>query len=238
MKIKVTLKSDSDIVLPIGYNRHVQGFIYENIDRNLACFLHDEGYIHNGRKFKLFSFSNLFGEYEVNDNLIKFKDKVSLVVTSPVDEFCKSISNELIMSGGLVLGRNKLKLDNIELVRIESQDSMIISTLSPIVAYSTLGLEDSKKYTKYFRASEAEFERIVKENLLKKYKVLYGRSLENAALKIEPLGATKQKFIYYKNFLIKGETGKFKIIGNKELIKIGLEAGFGSKNSQGFGCVE
>ena len=50
--------------------------------------------------------------------------------------------------------------------KVES-DEIEISTISPIVAYSTFSRENGSKYTCYFSPNENDFSRIVKENIVK-----------------------------------------------------------------------
>lgn len=56
-------------------------------------------------------------------------------------------------------------------------------------------------------------------------------------ISIKPIGNCRQQLVKYKDFVIKGAVGKFLIKGDKRLLQMGLDAGFGGKNSQGFGCV-
>jgi CRISPR-associated endoribonuclease Cas6 len=57
---------------------------------------------------------------------------------------------------------------------------------------------------------------------------------------ISPLNTKKLKkrVVIYKDYVIKGWDGEFLVEGSKELMDIAYNAGIGSKNSQGFGCVE
>ncbi len=48
----------------------------------------------------------------------------------------------------------------------------------------------------------------------------------------------RMKIINYKDTIIKGYTGKLRLSGPKELLQLAVDGGIGSKNSQGFGCVE
>ena len=41
MQIKIVFSSEKDIIIPIHYNSLIQAFIYNNIDDELASFLHD-----------------------------------------------------------------------------------------------------------------------------------------------------------------------------------------------------
>ena len=146
----------------------------------------------------------------------------------------------MLQSEELYLGANKIKMDQIEILnkKIEGNE-IVFNALSPIVAYSTFTRPNGKKYTCYFEPEETDFKRIVSENLIRKYNAIYGEKLSfEEGIQIEGLGKSKMNIVYYKNFLIKGATGKFKLKGDKKLLQLALDVGLGSKNSQGFGCVE
>jgi CRISPR-associated endoribonuclease Cas6 len=57
-------------------------------------------------------------------------------------------------------------------------------------------------------------------------------------VKVEKLGQVKMHVMKYKSTVIKGYSGKLLLTGPKELLQITVDAGLGSKGSQGFGCVE
>lgn len=240
MQIKIKFTSNKDIVLPIHYNYILQAFIYNNIDENLANFLHDEGYTSNGRNFKFFTFSRIFQRgKKIGDNF-NFGNKLAIIVSSPLEIFCKSIANHMLQNDNLYIGKNQIKTEQIQVYDYSiDKDAIIVETLSPVVAYSTLFKEDGSKYTCYFGAYESDFNRIVSENLIRKYNALYGANLAfEDGIQIEPIGDSRMNFTYYKNFIIKGASGKFKIKGHKELLQLGIDSGLGSKNSQGFGCIK
>ncbi|HSH36183.1 hypothetical protein, partial [Schnuerera sp.] len=78
MKEIITFNSiESDkIVLPIQYNHMVQGMIYKLLDDELANFLHGEGFQNKKRRFKMFTFSRIKGNYTLN------KSKGSIIFDS------------------------------------------------------------------------------------------------------------------------------------------------------------
>ena len=60
------LDSKNPLPMPIQCNHLLQGFVYNNIsDHDYRSFLHEEGYILNNRRFKLFTFSRLEGQFKV-----------------------------------------------------------------------------------------------------------------------------------------------------------------------------
>lgn len=240
MQIKISFISGNDIILPIHYNNIVQAFIYNNIDEKLAEILHNSGYMSNGRSFKLFTFSRILNRGKKENDKFNFGKKISFIVSSPLDNFCKSIANFMLQRNDLYLGKNNLRTDQIQIFNhVIDKDEIEVETVSPIVAYSTLLRPDGSKYTCYFMPREADFNRIVTENLVKKYNALNNTNqFFDRGVEIVSIGEARQNFIYYKNIIIKGAGGKFKIKGDRRLLQIGLDAGFGSKNSQGFGCVK
>lgn len=240
MQIKVSFSSINDIILPIHYNSIIQAFIYNNIDEKLAEFLHNNGYMRNGRSFKLFTFSRILSRGKKENSKFNFGKKIEIIVSSPLDDFCKSIANFMLQRDDLYLGQNSIKVDQIQIFNHTVDRTEIkVETLSAIVAYSTLLRPDGSKYTCYFMPGEKDFSRIVSDNLIRKYNALNNTDLSyDEGIEIIPIGDARQNLIYYKDIIIKGASGRFLIRGNAELLQLGMDAGFGSKNSQGFGCVK
>ncbi|NLY86662.1 MAG: CRISPR-associated endoribonuclease Cas6 [Tissierellia bacterium] len=240
MQIKIGFTSNENIMLPVHYNHIIQAFIYNNIDKDLAQFLHDKGYISYGRVFKLFTFSRILNRARNENGKFNFGKRIELIVSSPLDDFCKSIANSMLQNEDLFLGQNNLKVEEIQILNSAVEDDeIIVETLSGIVAYSTLYKTDKSKFTYYFMPQERDFNRIVSENLVKKYNAFYNTDLSlDKGIEIVPLDKPRQILTYYKDFIIKCADGKFLIRGDKGLLQLGLDAGFGSKNSQGFGCVK
>lgn len=238
MQIKVVFYKEGDIILPLDYNHIVQAFIYRIIDEKLSAFLHDFGF-GESRKFKMFTFSRLFGKYSLKKKpgFIIFENEVSLTVSSPYGAFCQSFANGIIKKK-IFLGDNELEVVRAEINPIEiKKEEIIIETLSPIVVYSTLLKPEGSKYTVYFHPEENEFVDLLSKNLCKKYRVWKNENYEDRQIFIKPLRPPKLNLVRYKDFIIKGYSSSFKITGPIELLQIGIEAGFGSKNSMGFGCV-
>lgn len=238
MQINISFTSDKDIVLPIHHNNIVQAFIYNNIDDKLAKLLHDGGYSSNGRSFKLFAFSRILGRVKKENDKFNFGRVIEVAVSSPLDHFCKSIANNMLLNNDLFLGQNKIKTEAIQINnQTVDKDEIVVETLSGIVVYSTFIKPDNSKYTCYFMPMESDFNRLITDNLIRKYNALYNKSIEGN-IEVIPLNLSKQNITYYKKTIVKGASGKFLIKGPKELLQIGLDTGFGSKNSQGFGCVK
>ena len=239
MHITIHFESKKPIILPIHYNHLVQAFIYNTIDDKLAKFLHSKGY-GDGRNFKLFCFSNLKGNYDLKSipGFIVFNDKIELVISSPVTDFCESLANGLLKKT-LRLAENILEVQGVAVDwKKVTGNTMTAVTISPIVAYSTLLRPDGRKYTCYFQPGENDFERIIYENLKKKYRAFCGEEPPDGEVSIECLRQPRLHVVNYKETVIKGYTGKMVLKGSTELLLMALNAGLGSKNSQGFGCLK
>lgn len=242
MHMEIYLDVDAGgLKLPIHYNHMIQGAIYNSIDQDLAFFLHNQGYIVENRHFKLFTFSRLNGNYKIQkeENLIVFFGDVKLIISSPVEEFCHSLVNTLLSRGYIFIGKQKIGIKSVFLKRNKViEEELIIRALSPVVLYSTLLRPDGSKYTCYFYPEEPDYNRLITENLRKKYQAIHKTEAPLGEIKAKAIGRKNWAIVKYKNFIIKGYVGKLILSGPKELLQVGVDSGLGSKNSQGFGCVE
>ncbi|ADG07378.1 CRISPR-associated protein Cas6 [Kyrpidia tusciae DSM 2912] len=251
MRLVLTMRPSSgrdDFVLPLTYNEYVQAALYHILPEDFAAFLHDEGYSYLKRKFRMFSFSRLLGKYEVlrDQGLIRFFGPVRLVVVSPLAEFTHAVLDRLLGDAMLRLGNVELELAEVESSNPKVQSSRIlVQTLSPITAYSTLFKPDGRKYTVYFHPRESSFSEVVRENLRKKVKVArdeigieIGFPEEDFAFDIRPVGRTKKSVVVYRDVFVQGYSGRFELTGPPAVLSLALDFSLGSKNSQGFGCVD
>lgn len=241
--MQYTIKFNCDnLQLPIHYNHVLQGFIYKNIfDDDFREFLHEKGFEMDGKRFKLFTFSQLYGDYifDKENRTITFIDSVELTVSSVVDDF----NNEFLKS---CLYNKELELNNqpIEVTEIIMNENTartnkaVIKTLSPITVYSTV-LLNGRKRTIYYFPEDSLFQKYIKDNLIRKARMIYNKSFENARFDIKPVeGKVSKNILYFKDFVVKGTSGIFEIQGDEQLVNIALNCGLGSKNSQGFGCIK
>jgi len=242
MRISILLEYlKENISLPLHYNYLLQGFIYEHISKNMADFLHNEGYKFGKRKFKLFTFSRLMGKFHINKQKITFSGPIHFHISSPIEEFIQEFAETLARAPQINLSENPLLVSSIEVhFKPKISDSVNIKMLSPLTIYSTLFLADGRKKTYYYSPFEKEFSGLTTKNILKKYNALYGKELPFSNFSIEPLktGRQSEKIIKYKGTVIKAWTGRYNLKGNPELISLAYDAGLGSKNPQGFGMFE
>ncbi|QNU65557.1 CRISPR-associated endoribonuclease Cas6 [Ruminiclostridium herbifermentans] len=244
MYCRLTISSSDKIVLPFQYNHIIQALLYKFInDEEYSNFLHNNGYTHNKRSFKLFSFSNIITKPLKIDRETKkfvFPEEISIYISCVDAEFLKYIFQSFAVSEKELRIHNNLAHISNVFFRQDVQnykEEMEVRTLSPITTYSTLFSADGKKKTYYYTPYEEQFSENIRKNLIKKYCAFYDKEPEDTSFSIKPLGKIAERIIIYKGFVIKAYSGDFKISGSEELKKMAFASGIGSKNSQGFGFI-
>ncbi|MEW6380167.1 MAG: CRISPR-associated endoribonuclease Cas6 [bacterium] len=242
MRITVSLASEKQVVLPFEHNQILQGMIYHHLPPESATRLHQEGFLHHNRKFKLFTFSRILTSPLVDtcSRQFIFSKNIKFVIASPIGWFMQDLAEHLIRQDFVMLGRNKLRPESIHIhVPRELPEKMKITMLSPITVYSTMQKGDGRKKTYYFSPFEPEFSEQIEANIQKKFEIL---NLEkcNYSLTITPLfsGNRNERILIYKDFVIKAWDGLYELEGRAELLDVAYNTGLGAKNSQGFGCFE
>ena len=236
MRMELRISSGKErIVLPLDYNYHLQGFLYNGVSPELASFLHDKGFEYEKRSFRMFTFSKLMGKYEIKDGTITFTMPVRLVISSPLDRFVSELANTMLTSKELKLCGEDITVEEISVLeRPEIKSRMRIRLVTPLVAYSTLLTPEGRKKTYYYNPLEPEFAEIIDGNMRKKYQAFYGKEPRARKLSLKP-ERFNERIVKYRDNVIKGYTGTFLIDGNRRLLELAYDCGLGSKNSQGFG---
>jgi CRISPR-associated endoribonuclease Cas6 len=243
MKIKVTAVSPRVIKLPTGYQYNLHAFIYNLIDKHSADWLHDNGFVFEKRRFKLFNFSEILGraKYDRAAKVFTFKESISFYITSPVDWILEQIAKNCVTKDKLVLGQNEIIITAIEVFKSVSivSDKVRVNCLTPIEVHSTLTKGDGSKKTYYYSPDEKEFSELINENLRKKWTALFKKDCPYN-LRITPVNIrfNRERKRSFKGTVIKGWTGHFYLEGDRELMQFAFDAGLGSRNSAGWGMIE
>jgi len=242
MQVKITFSCESgEMVLPIHYNHILQGVVYHHLEKAIAEDLHEKGFPREKRRFKLFTFSRLQGRFQIDGEKIRFLGPIKWSVASVHTDFLESFVLNLVRERSLLIGHNPCVVDGVEVLFTPKAQNMIVRAISPITAYSTLYDAGGRKKTYYYSPFEKDFPRLITENLLKKYEAAYGQKPGKSwSVLLRPLRVSSkdEKVLKFKGTVIKAWNGLYEIAGQTELLKLALDAGLGSKNSQGFGMVE
>jgi len=242
MRIEINLSAETPLILPKSHNHLLQGFIYSLLDPLLRKRLHKEGYPYEKRRFKLFTFSRLLGKVKMFKEYFQFNPPLKLIISSPKDEILQSLAEGLLKSPEVILGKNTVYIDSINVAaRPSFNHKVTIKMLSPVTIRSTLYGADGSKKSYYYSPFEKEFCRLIKENLRKKYKIVFNKNLGHDfefSIKPQKVPPSSEKIIIYKGTVIKAWMGIYEIKGNPEVIALSYDTGLGAKNSQGFGCWE
>lgn len=248
VRLNIGLKLSPTEGFPIHYHYWLQSAIYQVMEGEIADQVHSQGFEGDGRIFRLFTFSKLLGRYELSRDkkFIRFPEGANWIVSSPLNDILGSIAGGLLKQLTLRIGGTSAEITGIQVSHPNVQSEIIrVRTLSPVVAYSTLFRGDGSKYTVYLQPGEPEFRRIVAGNLQKKWDGIraWNHAIDHQDGKlrnvnIHMLNNPKMHILEYKGGIIKGYSGMMELSGPPPLLQVAVDAGLGSKNSQGCGCLE
>ncbi|MEW6086852.1 MAG: CRISPR-associated endoribonuclease Cas6 [bacterium] len=187
---------------------------------------------------------------------------LSFQIASPVHQFLQHLIDGIFREGqNIRLGSQILNICRVEtlpdplngnglngLNRSNGLNGLLLKPLeSPIFVKKPMPAGERDIY---LFPGDGDYEKLLNQNLMHKYETLYGKPYEGEPLKfnfqLELFKRLKPKinksFKIFKNGKITGEIKgtlqPFIVSGPEELIKIGLECGFGQNNSMGCGYVE
>jgi len=238
--------------LPVNYQYELSSWIYKVIqraDHEYSTFLHEKGFSVDGRNFKMFTFSQLdLRPYKISGNQIRLLGKeillnIRFLIDSSLDHFIKGLFMEQCFS----LGDRNTVVD-FEVSSVETiapplfKSVMQYQCLSPICV-SRRRPDDSAEYVS---PEDPGFGALLVQNLQRKAKALVSITgdKEQAAsdFKFRLLNTPRKKGIHIKadtaqHTQVIGYLFHFELSAPLELHEIGYFAGFGEKNSMGFGTV-
>jgi len=235
--------------LPLDYQYAVASLIYATLgsaSTEFAAKLHDTGYQADGRSFKLFTFSRIrtLDARVVNDTLLLESPEIELQISSPVAEFIKHLVSGLSKHETFRIATGSFRIAHAELVLAPGfKDRMAFRALSPLTETIRAGEQHPSFLTLADNWSE-----VMQRNLLRKYEVLHGRQPDDTRFTFswdnnyiagaERRGKRLSVLRDIRGTKIRGWLAPFTVAGSRELIELGYEAGFGARNSMGFGMAE
>ena len=243
MKLRISLVSEKPVFIKMEYKSALQALVYSMLDKPYAEWLHDKGFTYEKRTFKLFAFTRFLERYRFikEKNEFQFPKEVSFYISSPVHKILEQVAKNFVLSTKVDVAGNSMVVSAIEVLPSEDMESkrIRINALEPIEVHSTLTKGDGTKKTYYYSPREQEFSELINKNIKKKWYALHHQECPYD-LKIEPVNMKycKERVQTFKNTVIKGWTGHFRLEGDTEILKFALDTGIGSSNSAGYGIIE
>jgi len=237
--MRITIKHDTPdegLTLPINYHHILQSIVYANMKDSSYSSLHEKAYEYNKREYKMFTFSELFGRYEIHNKTITFYGRVSFKIASPDNDLIYTLAKSF-KEKGILYGDQLYKNIFIEEGKeIIEKTETVIKMISPVCVYST-DIDSGKTY--FFEPGTKEFKLMLGENFRRKYIAFYGREpAEIPTIEPKCVLPKHKKVTDYKGLKITGWMGEYIIAGNPDMLNFWADSGIGSKNAEGFGMFD
>ncbi len=252
MRIRIELSSASkQMVLPESYNYLLQSYIYTSISTVLAKKLHDNGWKYGKRRFKMFTFSQMYATRserflsaafpsQPQKRLVRLSSPCWFFLSSPEEQILQELGQSLLEDKEARLDSNILHLTSVAVLappafKPGQADTVTVQTMSPITVYKT----DETHHTIYFSPHDAAFPAYVRENARRKFAAYVGHEPDLTGFDIVPVDERDHPVtIDFKGTMIRGYTGRFHLSGQGDLLRFLYDTGLGSKNSEGCGMIE
>ncbi len=257
MRLRLTLAVNPRFrVLPLNYQYPVSAWIYQRIaaaDERFGDWLHNAGFQQKGKRFKLFTFSTIWvPERQIKGDRLHIRSsnvslQISFFADKAVEKFILGLFKGQEFEIGDKCSKAEFFVEKVEALPVpEFKPVSTFRCLSPICVAKPFH-KGNKLMSEYISPADPDFEQLFLKNLLNKYQVISGGGNEfeydNPPFTFELLDKPKSRLITIKagtreETRVRGFLFPFKLTAPVELLRLGYEAGFGEKNSLGFGCVE
>lgn len=231
MRVKVSLCGRG--LIPFNYNLALAGAVYSSIKKTDSDLAYS---IHSSTDYKFFTFSFLqIPKRKISKKGIYIEDKAYFFVSSPKKEIIHCFVEGILEKPEVVIDDVQFEVETVEVLRCPHfNGKAVFSTLSPIIV-RTAKEEDGHLRVIDLYPTQPKFYENLKSNLFNKYEMLYHDKEENISFS-KPF-SVKCKRIRIKKTFHRASFMVFETKGDSKLLKLGYEAGFGEKNSMGFGMV-
>ena len=254
MRFRLTLQLQPEAMgreMPINYQFPLQAAIYKTLAASDAAFsswLHENGYKQNGKRFKLFTFSNLLVPCAINrehERLIPKRDiatwYVSFLPDRGTKEFVQGLfKDQTIQIADRVSGVQYLVRELQIMPELEYAPLMEFDTLSPVC----VSARNERGKMDYLSPTDPRYEKALLTGLLARYNIIHGQPFTGESychleLTSEPRSSlVKIKSDTPQETRVRGYRYRFRIDLPPELMQIAYESGLGEKGSMGFGMIE
>jgi CRISPR-associated endoribonuclease Cas6 len=247
MRIFLKLKSTKNCDYDLKYFHKLQGFVYRLLRDT------DYGILHDKKGYKFFCFSNIFPIGNV-----KVGEERNLIISSPDRVFIKLLEEKIRKmmddNAKINIGEYEFEIEDVSTFRVKLRKNINLVSATPIVVripeknYEryNIPVEFRKRRYVYWRP-QYSFEAFLKqleENLIKKYNEFHKTDFEIESI-FEVLKFDKpvvnHVIIKGKEKVIIGSIWQFQFsylnLEQKKILEFGIDAGFGERNSLGFGFM-
>lgn len=253
MELKITFALVRGTSLPINYQYELSSWIYnviERADSSYSTFLHEKGYSIDGKKFKLFTFSQLdLRPYEISGSQMKLLGKeISFIIRFAVDSSLNHFITGLFMQQRFSLG-DRHHMADFEVTAVQTiapphfETKMHFQCLSPIC----VSRMRPDRTAEYLSPQDKDYGKLLVQNLVRKagaFAATHEQALPDfSEFQFRLLNTPRRKGVHIKantdsHTQVIGYLFHFELTAPVELHELGYDAGFGEKNSMGFGCVK
>lgn len=258
MRVKFELESVNTTYLDLYYHYNLSKAIYKLFQFNSSTFkefLKDSQFVIEPKKLNFYTFGLIFDHVKVIEKSSLFfpNGNASLIVSFPdFSQYFQYINNQLSFNS-INIGKTEFSLNNSTIVdTLDVSEMNDLKLLSPMVMSTTIniGEKQTSYYLRYFD-DIADQNACITNHLRRKYFLLYGKQSEGVVeiewdeVFIKHKESIRKKLTY--NLAIECEESRIQLIGNKlpfsikgdkDLIQLGFDCGFGEKTSYGFGIVD
>jgi CRISPR-associated endoribonuclease Cas6 len=238
----------------MDYQYFLSAWIYKMIgsaDHAFSTFLHEEGYVNEYKRFKLFSYSLLdFGRPALLREKALFElhaEQLFLSVSFHLPEAAEKFIIGLFNRQQVYIGNRHHGLELVvsQVERLPEpilKNTMHYRAVSPVVISKK---EEGDRYTKYLAPEEEKSIAILRQNLFDKYHSIPGALPlpADAPFEFKLTSEPRSKLVVIKpqtaeQSKVRGYVFAFTLSCPVELHSLIFSTGIGEKNSIGFGWVE
>ena len=233
MRSLIHLISDDDAVIPINYQHALSSALYAFIKEanpDLSSSLH------HSQDFKFFNFSNIkFPRAARKGPEVHLRKgtHVRFNFSSPASDILEATITGMLSKGKMEILDAGFSIEKIEILQTPSfSTTATFSTLSPI--HIDMVRKNGERWD--LVPTDPEWRQRIEENSRKKYAHYFGKEYRGR-FEITDISRMNKKRINVGGQWWVSAHAQFTISAEAEMLRFLWDAGIGSKNSQGFGCL-